>query len=136
MSVTMTVCFEEPFWVGVIERETAGRYSVCRVVFGAEPKDAELLVFLENHWRALRFSSPLKAKEPQERKINPKRLQRLVRKTTRPAGTGTRAQEAMKLQMQSDKVQRRRQSREQREAEEERKFTLRQDKRREKHRGH
>ena len=39
VSVTLTVLFDEPFWVGLYERETDGRYEVARVVFGAEPKD-------------------------------------------------------------------------------------------------
>ncbi len=37
----LTVFFEDPFWVGLYEREDGGSYEVCRVVFGAEPKDKE-----------------------------------------------------------------------------------------------
>ena len=35
----LTVFFEEPFWVGVFERISEGKLSVCKVTFGAEPKD-------------------------------------------------------------------------------------------------
>ena len=35
----LTVFFEDPFWVGVFERISEGRLSVCKVTFGAEPKD-------------------------------------------------------------------------------------------------
>lgn len=31
---TLTVFFEEPFWVGVVERVSGGKLSVCKVVFG------------------------------------------------------------------------------------------------------
>ena len=46
VSVTLTVLFDEPFWVGLYERETDGRYEVARVVFGAEPKDYEVQAWL------------------------------------------------------------------------------------------
>lgn len=38
----LTVFFEEPFWIGVFERISEGRLSVCKVTFGAEPKDYEI----------------------------------------------------------------------------------------------
>lgn len=33
----LTVFFEGPFWVGIFERMSEGRLSVCKVTFGAEP---------------------------------------------------------------------------------------------------
>mgnify|MGYP002508799592 FL=1 len=42
----LTVFFEEPFWVGVFERVSDGKLSVCKVTFGAEPKDYELYEFI------------------------------------------------------------------------------------------
>lgn len=39
---SFTVFFEDPFWVGVYEREEPGGLTACRVVFGAEPKDGEI----------------------------------------------------------------------------------------------
>ena len=42
----LTVFFEGPFWVGVFERIEDGRLSVCRVVFGSEPRDYEVLEFI------------------------------------------------------------------------------------------
>ena len=38
----LTVYFDEPFWVGVFEELDGKRLSVCRVVFGSEPTDAEI----------------------------------------------------------------------------------------------
>lgn len=35
----LTVYFEDPFWVGVFERTQNGTLSVCKITFGAEPKD-------------------------------------------------------------------------------------------------
>ena len=42
ISVTLVVFFEEPFYVGVIERVCGGELTACRHVFGAEPRDAEV----------------------------------------------------------------------------------------------
>ena len=41
----LTVFFEDPFWVGIFERVESGKLSVCRVVFGSEPKDYEVWEF-------------------------------------------------------------------------------------------
>ena len=43
----LTVFFEEPFWVGIFERIEDGKLSVAKVTFGAEPKDYEVIGFLE-----------------------------------------------------------------------------------------
>ena len=52
----LTVLFEAPFWVGIFERIEGNTLSVCKVTFGAEPKDYEVLAYvLKNHSR-LRFS--------------------------------------------------------------------------------
>ena len=42
MKASLTVFFEDPFWVGVFERIEDGKLSVCKVTFGAEPKDYEV----------------------------------------------------------------------------------------------
>jgi len=52
VSGKLTVFFEEPFWVGVFERVSDGKLSVCKVTFGAEPKDYEIYDFvLKNYYR-------------------------------------------------------------------------------------
>lgn len=133
----LTVFFESPFWVGLYERQEGGRYEMSRIVFGAEPKDYEVLEFLLTNWNRLRFSPSVEAAEPEERCVNPKRMQRMIQKQTQwEATVGTKAQQALSLQREQGKLERRTRSREQREAEKERQFTLWEEKRREKHRGH
>lgn len=66
---------------------------------------------------------------------NPKRVQREVRKQVQNMGIGTKSQQALKLQQEQFKVERRAISREQREVEKQRQFELKQQKRKEKHRG-
>ena len=56
VSGKLTVFFEEPFWVGVFEHVSDGKVSVCRVTFGAEPKDYEVYDFVLKNYYRLRFS--------------------------------------------------------------------------------
>ena len=132
----LTVLFEDPFWIGVYEREWDGRYEVCKITFGAEPKDYEVYDFLLKNWKHLPFSPPVKAAPMAEHAVNPKRLQREIRRATRPAGVGTKAQQALKLQQEQRKAERTERGREHRDAEKDRQYALRQEKRRQKHRGH
>ena len=48
MKASLTVFFEDPFWVGVFERIEDGKLSVCKVTFGAEPKDYEVWDYHRN----------------------------------------------------------------------------------------
>ena len=132
----LTVLFEDPFWIGVYERKWDGRYEVCKITFGAEPKDYEVYDFLLKNWKHLPFSPPVKAAPMAEHAVNPKRLQREIRRATRPAGVGTKARQALKLQQEQRKAERTERGREHRDAEKDRQYALRQEKRRQKHRGH
>ena len=115
--------------------------SVCKVTFGAEPKECDILEFVLDHYYELKFS-PAVETEVKRGADNPKRRQRNVRKELQVSGIGTRSQQAFKVQQALDlqreeaKIERRRKSREQREAEKQRQFELKQQKRKEKHRGH
>lgn len=132
----LTVYFEDPFWVGLYERGGGGTCQVCRIVFGAEPRDQEVYALLLEQWRRLRFSPSMAAEGPAERRINPKRMQRQIKRELQSTGTGTKARQALKLQQEQGREARKRRSREEREAEAERQFALRREKRREKHKGH
>ena len=134
ISGKLTVFFEETFWVGVFERVSEGRLSVCKVTFGAEPKDYEVYDFVLKNYYRLRFS-PAVATDVKEAARNPKRVQREVRKQVQNIGIGTKSQQALKLQQEQLKTERKTMSRAQREAERQRQFELKQQKRKEKHRG-
>lgn len=130
----LTVFFEDPFWVGVFERIREGRLSVCKVTFGAEPKDYEVWNFVLKNYCRLQFS-PSVAWIGKEEAVNPKRIQRELRKQSAHAGIGTKSQQALQLQREENKLARKTVSRERREAEKQRRFDLKQRKRKEKHRG-
>lgn len=130
-----TVLFQPPFWVGIGERWEADGYSVARVVFGAEPTDAQLLQWLDKEWHRLRFSPAVLGKTlPQGRK-NPKRALREARAATQESGASTRAQEALSRQREQEGLLRQSMDRQKRREELERKYRLRQEKKREKKRG-
>ena len=130
----LTVLFEEPFWVGVFERIERGKLSVAKVLFGAEPRDYEVYEFILKHYYDLHFS-PAVATVVKESKQNPKRIQRDIKKSLAKSGIGTKSQQALKLQQEQTKQERKIKSREQKLAEADRLFDLKQQKKREKHRG-
>lgn len=130
----LTVTFEAPFWVGVFERYQDGKLSVSKVTFGAEPKDAEIYEFILKRFSGLQFS-PAVAAAIKEPKRNPKKMQREIRKDLGKTGIGTKSQQALKLQHEQNKQERQAKSREQKRAKAELLFALKQQKRKEKHRG-
>ena len=131
----LTVFFENPFWVAVYERVTDGQLEVCKVTFGSEPKDYEVYDYFLKNWHLLRFSPPVRANAKQDVKINPKRMQRAIQKQLEAQGVGTKSQQALQLQHEEGKAARKKKSRLQKEEEQQRKFELRQQKRKLKHKG-
>lgn len=131
----LTVFFQEPFWEGVFERYEDGKLSAAKVTFGAEPKDYEVYEFLMRHYDHLKFSPAVTA-VVKESKKNPKRMQKEAKKQMENTGIGTKSQQALKLQQEQGKTERRAKSREQKLEEARRMFDLKQQKKKEKHRGH
>ena len=89
-SLTLTLFHDGQFYVGIFERREGMQLSVCRVVFGAEPKDGEIMDFLNRDFRRLSFSPKVK----EERKplpSNPKRLQREIARQVSSIVTGTKS---------------------------------------------
>lgn len=134
-TIVLTVLFEEPFWIGLFERLDGNKYEVCKVTFGAEPKDYEVYEYILGKWYELKFSPPLSYKTETAKKINPKRLQRNIKVSLQNLGIGTKAQQVLKLQHEQFKTERMKKSKEERETEKERQYLIRQEKKKAKHRG-
>ena len=130
----LSVFFDEPFWIGVFERIEDGKLSAAKVRFGAEPKDYEVYDFVLKHYSNLQFSPAVEVAVA-EKHLNPKRMQREIKKQMSNTGIGTKSQQALKLQHEQYKTERKKKNREQKQAEEQRLFELRQQKKKEKHRG-
>ena len=135
VSGKLTVYFEDPFWVGVFERIGDGKLSVAKMTFGAEPKDYELQEYIQKCYFSLKFS-PAVDTVVKDIKRNPKRMQRETKRKMQETGIGTKSQQALKLQQEQNKQERKVRSREKKEADELRMFELKQQKKREKHKGH
>ena len=125
---SLTILFEAPFWIGLYERTDSGKYEVCKITFGSEPKDYEVYDFLLKNWHKLKFSPPIQTEVA-------KRMQREIQSQLQDKGIGTKAQQALKLQHEQCKLERKTKSREQKEAEKDRQFAIRQEKKKAKHRG-
>ena len=135
MEASLTVFFEDPFWVGVFERIEDGKLSVCKVTFGAEPKDYEIWEYVLQHYYELVFSPAIEI-ETRQAADNPKRRSRNARKHLENTGIGTKSQQALERQRDEMKTERRQISREEREMEAQRRFEIKQTKKKEKRRGH
>ena len=142
-SSTLTVLHDGQFWVGICEHAESGRYGACRVVFGAtEPTDTEILAFVCARWATLPFdyaddqaAEALQSAAAALAHANPKRRQREARKQVEGAGIGTKAQQAMSAGYEARKNERKAASRQAKQEESERRFALKQQKRKQKHRG-
>jgi hypothetical protein len=133
-----TVYFEDPFWVGILESEDEGGFVAAQHVFGAEPSNPELLDFMLYRFADMRRSRRCPPEESSSLPAvsrNPKRAQREARRAlSRPPST--KAQAALASAMEEGKAERKVISREEREAEAERRFALRSEKRKRRRAGH
>lgn len=133
----LTVRFEDPFWVGIVEVEDERGYQVARRVFGAEPTTPEVLRFVCDRWREFRFTDSIQIKVEQTKRINPKRLRRMIEREIRSnARRGTRSQQVLAEQRESAKAASKSLSSAQREEQRREKFAKKTEKRKQKHRGH
>lgn len=137
-SCKLTICFEEPFWVGLVEVENEGDYRVARYVFGSEPSEPEIEQFIHDRWRSLHFTADMKVEKiGGTKKINHKRMQRVIEKEIAAnASRGTKAQQAIALQREAQAAESKEKTKARREVEKEARFQQKQQKRKQKHRGH
>lgn len=137
--IKATIFFEKCFWVGAFERTDKEGYAVARHIFGGEPSDAEVHEFVLNHYAELKFGEQ-KEVSLQIQRMNPKRVQREVRRemakmkeSTMPS---TLAQDYMREELEKNKKERKRLSSEEKQTRKDEQFAIKQEKRKEKHRGH
>ncbi len=134
-SSTLTVYHDGQFWVGVYEQVENGSYSVCRIVFGAEPSNEEILDLVCNGYNELRFTSPIAHEETSKPAANPKRRQREASREMKKHGPSTKAQQALSEEREATARLKKADARERREDEKRQRFEQRQEKRKAKHRG-
>lgn len=138
-TIKATIFFDKRFWVGTFERTDKEGYAVARHIFGSEPSDPEVHEFVLKHYHELKFGE---AKEItlQIQRMNPKRVQREVRRemarikeTTKPS---TLAQDYMREEIEKKKKENKEITSAEKQARKDEQFFLKQEKKKEKHRGH
>lgn len=132
--IALTVFFDGQFYVGLLERRNRGEMNAARVVFGAEPSDAELLNWIISGYPGAVFSPGVYA--PREVKLadNPKRRQRQATRALE-RGISTRSQQALALAREAAAAERHERAKLRREEYAERQFAIKQAKRKARHRG-
>lgn len=139
ITITATIFFDKRYWVGTFERTDRGGYAVARHIFGGEPTDPEVYEFVLHHYQELHFGEP-KEFTLEIKRMNPKRVQREVRremeKMKEAARPSTFAQDYMREELEKKKLEKKHESSAEKQARKEEQFALKRQKRKEKHRGH
>ncbi|MGR8861804.1 YjdF family protein [Leuconostoc citreum] len=135
--LSLTIIFDQPFYVGIFERRTGNTYEVSKINLGtSEPRDSLIYELLIENWSRVRFNTVNIANtERIQKKVNPKRMQRLAKKTLK-SGLSTKAQEAVKLAQTAQKLEKKKHKSLKKQEIKEQRYLLSQKKKSEKHRGH
>lgn len=64
---SLTVLFEDPFWIGLFEMIDQNGLRACKVTFGAEPTEKEVMEFVDKNWHRLQFSQAIEVSAESER---------------------------------------------------------------------
>lgn len=136
MKATFTVFFEAPFWKGIYEREENNKISVAIVIFGAEPKDIEIMQFINTHFQSLRFTKSLQIQQKIKVIQNYKRLQRNIKKQTEQKGISTKSQQALQQQRELLKTEKKQKYKMKKKLLQQQQFEMKQRKKKQKKKGH
>lgn len=136
-SLSLTIIFDQPFYIGVFERKTGDVYEVSKINLGtSEPRDSSIYELLIENWHHVRFNTVNIANNEQiQKKISPKRMQRLAKKDLK-SGLSTKAQEAVKLAQTAQKLEKKKHKSLRNQEIKDQRYLLSQKKKSEKHRGH
>lgn len=135
VSSTLVVYFDGQFWVGIVERVEDGALSSCRVVFGAEPSNEEVLDFVLREWVRLPLGLAV-ACEERAMARNPKRRQRQAARELKQRGPSTKARIALAEQREAMAQESAARNKEHRKEEKRQRFEQRREKAKRKRWGH
>lgn len=134
--VTLSVFHDGQFFTALFERHDTDGFSVARRLFGTKPSDNDILDLIGKGYYGLRFSRPAAdGKETTALAANPKRRQREAAKAACTVFFSTKAQAALKAQFEEGKTAAKAACKAHKERLSEEKFALKQQKRKQKHRG-
>jgi hypothetical protein len=135
--MNLTVFYDGQFWVGVIERITEEGLFASRHIFGAEPRDEEILAFVLNDLGQIidRQTVAVPVEEKRKKRVSPKRLAREAARQMNEEPVSSKSQAAMQAQYEANKQDKRVAKREQRQQEKEKRWQRKQAKAKQRHRG-
>lgn len=136
--MNLTIYFDGSFWCGLVEYQEQGKMQVLRHIFGPEPKDSEVLAFVNTSLLSELAQVPFVTIDTEKvavRRINPKRMQRLVNKEKIKPVFSTKAQEAFKKAQEIKKQERRSTSKANKKADQNLRFQMKQYKKLQKKKG-
>lgn len=138
VELSLTVYFAESLWVGVVEERAEEGLRVARHIFGAEPGPGEVHEFvLRQMLPLLERAGPHEAQDaPAPRATSPKRAAREAARASAARGVSSQAQEAMRLEIERRKAERKIETRQEREHEAARRRALAAARSKARHRGH
>ncbi|MED2843036.1 YjdF family protein [Bacillus toyonensis] len=118
----LTVYHDGQFYVGIITHKEKGKLYGARYIFGMEPSDEEVLIFVNGPMLAY-FQHVAKCGVDIKEKQRPKNIKRIIREVAKEVNVKrfTKAQEAISLSYELHKQEQKVQSKEKREAEKQRK---------------
>ncbi|MBX3086451.1 MAG: YjdF family protein [Anaerolineae bacterium] len=113
----LTILFDAPYWIGLVELEDEGVLYAARHIFGAEPSDQEVYEFVLREVTQLLASltTGISLDMAPQRPLNFKRMQRETKRAILNAEITSKAHEAMRVQLEQHKQERQIISREERE---------------------
>lgn len=134
----LTILFDSPYYVAVVEDERDGLLYAARHIFGAEPSDQLVYEFVQRDLlpltRNMTVGVPVETRTTAP--VNPKRRLREVRRALAERGVTSAAHEAMCAQIEQNQRARQQDSRADREAHRRHVREVAAEKARAKHRGH
>ena len=137
MSVILNVFFEDPWWVGLFTLTDGDTPKYCRVVFGKQPLDTELFQFINTKFYGLEFSDSIPILLDDNLSKNPQKRQRQISKQLHDKSRPNASYDAIKeIITQTKKETRYDELRQKRAQQKILLFKLKQQKRKEKHKGH
>ena len=133
--VKLTVYFESPFYVGVVERCFNKTFEICKTTFGKEPTDNEVYEFYNTYYSRLKFYRVDNFKSNVKTSVNPKRIKRIVAKEMKKKSISTKSQELLKKQYELRKTNVKKNMKLEARQRQKELFSMKQRKKKEKHRG-
>ncbi len=136
----ITITFDDPFWIALFECRQGKTYSVAKEVIGtSEPRNSDIVLFFNQlDYARLSYSTPTAEKQKEMKKVSFKKQQRIIRKSTGNEPfkyVFSKAHIELKKMMDEKKEVRKTISKEKKEEMKQFKFDLKQQKRKEKHKG-